>query len=352
MSYVAELEVQSGKYRPQGYYAKMLQQYLPKEVFMPQPRRLVWLLFHYVIIAGCVCFILWRPMFLLQLAASMMMGCSLGILGYLGHEIIHGSVVRGRRAIMLFGGICMLPWGLHPRAWITWHNRVHHRYTQHGYYDPDTFGWDGLYKRSRWYQWLEKLTPGSRTIRSYFFLFYWFSFQTAATVFLRPDVIKDPAERRLCRLYLVAVLLVWAVGATLAAPHGFILLMFVPLAMSNLMMMGYIATNHFLNPLTDDINDPLVNALTVRSNRLIEWLHLYNNFHIEHHVLPNVNPVHAPRVAALIKRFWGDRYQEMNHLQALRRVYRTPRFYLRETVHLNPRTRETAPTLLAHYLEI
>jgi fatty acid desaturase len=337
---------------PREYYAKQLCLRLPKEVFRPVPRRLGWLCLHYLIIIGCIVYIVLGQTLILKILASALMGCSLGVLGYLGHEIIHGTVVRRRWMISLFGSICMFPWGLHTRAWIAWHNRVHHRHTQHGYYDPDTFGWVDLYKRSRWYQYLEKWTPGSGTLRSYLFLCYWFSFQSFATVFLRPDVMKNAAERRFCRIYMMSSLFLWAVAATLLTPYGLLLLMLLPLAMSNFMMMSYIATNHFLNPITEDFNDPLVNSLTVRSCRLIEFLHLNNNFHIEHHVLPGVNPTHAPRVANLLKQLWGDKYQEMSHWRAIKEVYRTPRFYFKEGVHINPRTRETRPTLLADYFDI
>jgi acyl carrier protein len=317
---------------PQEHYAAALRRDLPDHVFRRVPRRALWLPAHYAVIAGCAAVVVAPWPAWVKLLAAVVMGCSQGILGFLGHEIMHGTVVRGGRAILVLGGLCMLHWGMHPAGWITWHNRTHHRHTQHGYYDPDTFGWLHMYRRSRWYRLLERLTPGSGTVISYAFLFYWFSFQVAATVFLRPDVIKDAGERRRCRAYLVIVLAAWALVAAGAAPYGLVFLMLVPLAASNFTMMIYVATNHFLNPLTEEVNDPLRNSLTVRSHRLVEFLHLHNNFHVEHHVLPGVNPVHAPRVARALQARWGPRYHAMGHLEALRRVYATPRFYAEETV--------------------
>jgi fatty acid desaturase len=123
-------------------------------------------------------------------------------------------------------------------------------------------------------------------------------------------------------------------------------------AVANFIMMSYVATNHFISPLTEEINDPLINSLTVRSHPVLEALHLNNNYHVEHHVLPYVNPVHAAVVAGKLKELWPDKYQEMSHFQALRRVYQSPRFYESDFVLVNPRTRSTARTLLAHYLEM
>ena len=47
-------------------------------------------------------------------------------IAFLGHEVLHGAVVRGRLPVRLLGFICMLPFTLSPTLWTNWHNRVHH----------------------------------------------------------------------------------------------------------------------------------------------------------------------------------------------------------------------------------
>ena len=65
----------------------------------------------------------------------------------------------------------------------------------------------------------------------------------------------------------------WMAVLVLVGAWNFLFLYVVPVLIANAMVMSYIATNHFLNPLTDD-NDPLANTLSVTSPRWLEALHL------------------------------------------------------------------------------
>ncbi|MFN7963732.1 MAG: fatty acid desaturase [Thermoanaerobaculia bacterium] len=341
------------KYRSRQAYANELRAHLPKEVFQAVPRRLLWLIFYYAIISlGVVAIFRWENPVVRFLAAVMIGHCQ-GVLGFLGHEILHGTVVRRRLPMLWLGGLCMWHWGIHPKHWIAWHNRQHHQLTNHSFDDPDCFGHERLYHHSTWLRVLEKFLPGSGTARSALFLFFWFSFHTVWVAFKHPGVFQGHAEARTVRAFIFGTQIGWITLAGWALGwQGFFFLYLIPLAFANLIMMSYVATNHFISPLTEDTNDPLLNSLTVRSTPLLERLHLYNNFHVEHHVLPYVNPVHGAEVARKLKELWPQKYQEMSHWAALRRVYRSPKFYLRNTVLVNPRTRFTAETLLAHYLEM
>jgi fatty acid desaturase len=109
--------------------------------------------------------------------------------------------------------------------------------------------------------------------------------------------------------------------------------------------MSYIDTNHLLCPLTRNVNDPLANSLTVRSPGYIEALHLQFGFHVEHHVFPTMSGVHLPRLAAVIKETWPDRYNEMAHAKAIALLYGTPRIYQSDSVLVDPRTGRSSPTL-------
>jgi len=226
----------------------------------------------------------------------------------------------------------------------------HHHKTQHGFDGPDCFGPERLYHHSVWLRRLEKFTPGSGTKRSYLFLFFGSLYHTARVAFTQPQLFRTSRERLKIRAFVIATQLLWEIAAELAMPYSMFYLMLVPLAVSNFIMMSYVATNHFISPMTEHTNDALVNSLTVRSNAIIERFHLFNNFHVEHHVLPYVNPVHARLVASHLKRLWPDKYQEMGHIEALQRVSKRPRVYRNETTLINPRTERTARTLPAHYL--
>ncbi|MEW6422918.1 MAG: hemolysin III family protein, partial [Deinococcota bacterium] len=70
-----------------------------------------------------------------------------------------------------------------------------------------------------------------------------------------------------------------------------------------------------------------VNSLSIRNPRWLDALHLNFSHHVEHHVLPGVNPVHAPKIRAVLKHLYPERYHEMPWGMALATLWRTPRFY-------------------------
>lgn len=330
-------------------YASELERVLPKDVFDPVPRRLLWILAHAMAIAAAVALGLWGESAILRLAMGAVIGNSLGTLGFLGHEILHGTVIQSGAWMRFFGGLCMLHWGIPPAVWIARHNGIHHRATNNPYEDPDCFGNEALYRHSRIMRFFESFTPGSRTLRSRFFLFIWFTFHFGWMIWFYP-LFRSRAERRWAQMHYLAAHALW-IAAAAQAPGGLLWLFAVPAAVSNFVMMSYVATNHGLSPLTPDCNDPLVNSLTVRRSPWVERMHLQNNFHVEHHLLPYVNPCRAERVREAAIKLWPDRYQEMGFWEALRRLYATPRIYRSDTVLVNPRTGETARTLLADYLD-
>jgi fatty acid desaturase len=322
--------------RPVGYYAAALRSELPPEVFRRVPRRLWWLPLHLGIVAGAFLLIAQGPGHPTRMMLALLAGHSLGCLSLLGHEIMHGVVVKGRWSLRLLGGLCMVQYGLLPGAWMAWHNHWHHGKTQLPGSDPDCAGTVDIYRFSPALRAVYGFMPGARTLRSCLFMFVNFSLHSARVLFTVPILPRRtliPA-----RVYMVTVLSLWFLAACLQGVGGLVYLLVLPLAISNALMMSYIATNHFLSPLSEGENDPLVNSLTVRTFRLIELLHLQFNFHVEHHVFPAVSPSHARTIAAALKRRWPDRYQEMEHGRALLLLYRTPRLYQSRNVLLCPRT--------------
>jgi len=106
------------------------------------------------------------------------------------------------------------------------------------------------------------------------------------------------------------------------------------------MVMSYIATNHFLNPLTE-CNDPLANSLSVTGPRWLEALHLQFGYHVEHHVFPTMSGRHAPAVRGVLQDLYGDRYLSMPHARALRLLYTRPKVHLTHDTLIDPRTMAT-----------
>ena len=54
----------------------------------------------------------------------------------LGHEILHGTVVRKAWLRDFLGAIAFMPLSTGPKLWRKWHNATHHVHTQHEENDP------------------------------------------------------------------------------------------------------------------------------------------------------------------------------------------------------------------------
>lgn len=65
----------------------------------------------------------------------------------LGHEILHGTVVRKAWLRDFLGAIAFMPLSTGPKLWRKWHNATHHVHTQHEENDPDA--WPTLEKLKR-----------------------------------------------------------------------------------------------------------------------------------------------------------------------------------------------------------
>jgi fatty acid desaturase len=126
-----------------------------------------------------------------------------------------------------------------------------------------------------------------------------------------------------------------AVLALLAGPMYLLFAVVIPLVVANFLVMSYIATNHFMRPLTRS-NDPLENSMSVNTLAVIDRLHFNFSHHVEHHLFPNMSAKHAPRVRAWLKEHEPDRYVSPNHAKAFMYLYRTPRVYLDATTLCDP----------------
>ena len=108
--------------------------------------------------------------------------------------------------------------------------------------------------------------------------------------------------------------------------RGLLLAYFLPIWIGYAGAMAYIYTNHMLTPL-DESNDSLTNSLSLRLPRWLDLLHLNFSHHTEHHLFPGLNSSYYPQVRRLLLAHHGDRYQQLDGLQAWRLLLSTPRHY-------------------------
>jgi len=333
--------------RSMNEYAREVRPHLPAAVFQREPGRLLWLPFHLAVIATLSAFVIRTgPPCYIALACGIVIGHSWGCLGFLAHESLHHAVVKSRAIERLIAYIALLPYCLSPALWVAWHNQTHHAYTGHLFADTDHFGTLHIWKRSRYLQRFELLTPGSWTLWSVSFFFISFTLQGLLMLLVQSQqrAFYQRISRRAVYAETASMVLLWLGTLYLVRPWNFLFVAVVPALSANALLMSYIATNHSLCSLTST-NDPLANSLSVTSPRWVEALHLQFGYHVEHHLFPTMSLKHGREVREVLVRLYSSRYLSLPHIRALRLLYTRPKVHLAHDTLVNPRTMEVFRTL-------
>jgi fatty acid desaturase len=343
------MESSGSRYERQSVqrYAREVRALIPPAVLERAPGRLVWLPIHLAIIVGLAAFVVRaEPPWYVAALCAVVAGHSWGCLGFLAHEAMHHALVGGRQLERVVGWVGFLPYCLSPTLWSAWHNQAHHANTGKPVADPDGYGTLGFWQKSAVVRALETIAPGSGRLRSALFLFVWFSVHSLLVLVFhsRRNGYYERVSRRAVYAESASMLLFWIGVLALVGPYAFVFVYLLPLLTANALVMSYIATNHFLNPLTE-VNDPLANTLSVTAPRWLEWLHLDFGYHVEHHLFPTMSGRHARTVRAAIVRLYGDRYLTMPHARALRLLYGRPKLHATHDTVVNPRTGATYNTI-------
>jgi len=325
------------------HYAREVRQHLAPEVLQPTPQRLLWLPVHAAVIGAVSAYILRAaPPWYVALACAVVAGHSWGCLGFLAHEALHHALTKNRLVEKVVGYCGFGLYCLSPTLWTAWHNQAHHGNTGKPVADPDGFGTLRFWEKSRVVRALEAFAPGSGRKRSGAFLFLWFSIHSLLVLVFhsqRNDYYAR-VSRRTVYAESASMLILWITVLVLVGPWNFLFLYVVPLLVANAIVMSYIATNHFLNPLTE-LNDPLANTLSVTNPGWIETLHLQFGYHVEHHLFPTMSGRHAPAVRDVLIQLYGNRYLAMPHTRALHLLYARPKLHGNHDTLVDARTRAT-----------
>lgn len=318
-----------------GWYASRISEHLPEQAFKRVPTRLFGgLAFLIIVIAGFLLIGLLNLNPLLNLMISILIGFSFASLGFLGHEILHGTVVKTPWLRNFLGAIAFWPLTTGPELWRKWHNLNHHVHTQHEEKDPDA--WPTLKKSSKltMFKWVYRLPHFIRASISFASLSLQFTGHSLKCFFV---YINDFNPNKQPKVWVQAIL-PWVSWIGLLFVIGFEKWLFaflIPLLIANFIVMAYISTNHRLNPITP-VNDPLANSLTVTVPKWVDILHFNFSYHTEHHMFPTMSPKYYPLVKEQINRLWPERYHEMPMGQALKALWNTPRVYFDEHELVNP----------------
>jgi fatty acid desaturase len=334
--------------RPIASYASAVRPHVPASAFAPAHGRLWWLPVHASIIAALAYVIatarippaLWP-------IASIVIGLSMAFVAFLGHEVLHGAVIRGRLAIHAVGWLCLLPFTVSPTLWTNWHNRVHHNHCAQVGRDPDMYPTLAEYES----QFAMRIMAdyfglGARRWRSVISLVFGFTGQSQQMLW-QARMLRILTPRQYVRAIVEFLLgaAVWIAIAIAIGGTAFVFVYVIPMLVANVIVMCFILTNHSLSSLTLDINDPLVNSLSVTLPRPLEWLTLHFGYHVEHHVFPAMSARHHGTVRAVLRAQFPRHYQSMPLTRALGQLYATGRVYRDNTTLIEPRSGRIAPAL-------
>ncbi len=331
---------------PEARMRARLRDELPPDTFRPQPVRALWFVPAATVAgAGTAALIHFPVPWPLALLIALVIGQAYAAMAFLAHETLHGSTVRSRRLQDLLGFVGLGPVLVSPTLWRVWHNQVHHTKTNKGNSDPDGFGTLRRYQRMRSTQFVARLAPGSRHWSSYLFFGYWFTFHGQMVLWLQSKHMRGFADlnRRRAIAETFAAFGIWVAIAIAAGPVTSVFAVVIPIIATNATIMSYIATNHFLRPLTET-NDPIENSMSVMVPTVVDRLHCNFSHHVEHHLFPKMSPKHAPRVREWLVANAGDEYLAPPHWRAIRELYRTPRVYKNATTLCDPHHPERTVT--------
>lgn len=332
---------------PVSHYAREIKPLLAAGTFDPVPVRLLWLALHVpVVVLGIWAIAAGGFAWPVQALISIPIGLAFAGLAFVAHEALHGAMVRTAWARRLVGGIGFLPFLISPRHWVAWHNRLHHGNTMVPGVDPDSYPTLAQYRARLATRLVDRVSLGGRRMLGSVSLAIGLvvqSFEVLLSSGPRAGYLS-PRQHRLALLETAAAVAVWVGVAAWLGLGALLFGWLLPLAIGGAVVMAHILTNHCLSSQTE-VNDPLVNSLSVTVPRWFSTYTLQFGLHVEHHMFPAVSGRHAPRIRELIQERWPESYRSLPLGGALRRLYVTGRVYKDAATLIDPLTGTESATL-------
>jgi fatty acid desaturase len=312
---------------------------LPAYVFVPQFYRAFLAVPLIAVILGTTAYLVLQPPHWYQcLLLSILLGNAYGMLAFLGHETLHGAVVRNRRVQNMIGYPAFFIFCFTPTVWRVWHNQCHHVYTNVPDIDPDSMGTLTRFEKLPFADFHFKTSLGSGHWLSAFWLFYRLTYHAQVVLWLMSKHYAQEfaaLNRKRAIIESLCIAGFWIFLAILIGPKAALYGILIPMALANLIVLSYIATNHHLRPLTN-VDEPVDHSMSVTVPRWINLLHLNFSFHVEHHYFPNVSGRFAPMIRERLKEYAPDRYLSPPWTRALLWLFKTPRVYKDSNTLIDP----------------
>lgn len=310
---------------------------LPAEAFRPDPWKLLPMLAATALLLGACGAVRWLGWSGWLVAASAAAAVALSCLAFAAHDLAHGSILRGGRAQELAE---LLFWSLllvSPTMWRRLHNQTHHVHYSTPQ-DPDRpFLVGEESPATRWYVWIfypnAELVPWNPLVLVHFVCYIARNTIAAllpphrrpSIVTNRPDYQPGDTRRRLV-LDLGFIVALQAGLWWLAGGGGPALVMLAGAQLgTSAVTMGYILTNHFLNPISHEV-DPIGGSTSVIVSAWMDRIHSNFSYHTEHHIFPTLNSDYYPLVSQHLTARFPEAYRRIPILAAWRRLWGVPAF--------------------------
>ena len=318
-------------------YIQEVKKLLPKEAFSPDPFKLIYLFGYTVVLV--IAYFLFRVTsnIFMYIILSCLVSHALSCIGFLSHELSHNSIIKTKKYRYLyevfFWGINLIP----ATIWNRVHNHTHHTQANTPN-DPDRqYFTSEKTTVTKWYT--KVFYPNRKFIRwnpMVAFHFIPYIFRNIVSVFysrnskpvvvpFKPKYSNKQKLKIIAELVIIAMLqasIFYAVDKNLpayffASPVSYLL--------TSSILMSYIFTNHFLNPVTNN-NDPLLGTTTVQVPNILNELHFNFAYHTEHHLFPSMNSKFYPVVSAILKEKYPDRYNYLPIAAAWKKLWKNEDF--------------------------
>ena len=329
-------------------YRANLRQYLAEDCFKVDKRHIILYLASFAVFFTSMYGILHVSSFILKLALSFTMGVMLASLTFFLHDLFHGSIIKSNVGSYLFGlsiGIFNL---FAPLFWKRVHN-LHHARTGNTD-DPDRSYILQENPKTLIEKFVYTLRISNESIHPIFsllfmsfgFFFYFFNTMFYGLVAKKTSIEEDKKYQRIQELFKTGkeraivfgeliLILAFQVFLFSAVCHqnflSYFLISLMPVGIAHIIAMSYIHTNHFLSPLTGEVDDPLVNSLSIKDPWFIDKIFSNFSHHVEHHLFPAVSSYHYPKIRKLLLEYYPGRYKFIPMFDAMKELFSTPRIY-------------------------
>ncbi len=330
-------------------YRQILKQHLPEKYLRPDNLNLLWFIPHMGVIGTGLWLLSAHFSWWFAPLIALVIGHSVGCLGFIAHEICHGGPIKNRKLRHFLAGVGFSPFGIGPYVWSRWHNSTHHSHTQSIEFDPDRLFTMEEYKNNKILKALYKLNPVLRNLVVFAFFSLMMSQHNIVMVwtYLRSSESTNRDRAAIIFQFLLPKIL-W-IGITAFMGWKVLLMGYViPLLAANVLVISYISTNHFLNPLADH-DDVLASSLSVTLPKWLGWLDvLHSRFgaHVSHHLFPQAPSRYTRKIEEHIQQLWPDRFHVMPLSKALKLLWQTNWVYDEAgTALVDPQRNVALPTL-------